>query len=125
MSPRDRILARRARFIAAAVAASGVVACGSSESSTPEPQVCLSPAYDAGPDLGAEAAVCLSPALDSSVSDSSASDATRDALADTASDTAPTPCLDVVPDTGVDAELDTFDAEPAPCLKVAPDAAKD
>ena len=112
MSPRDRILARRAKFIAAAVAASGAIACGSSGDTTPEPQVCLSPVMDAGPDLGAEAAACLSAPADTGSSDG-------------AVDTAPVPCLDVAPDTGVDASQDTFDAEPTPCLKVAPDASSD
>jgi hypothetical protein len=43
-SPRDAILARRARFIAAALAGVGIGAC-SGESS---PQVCLAPIGDSG-----------------------------------------------------------------------------
>jgi len=55
--PRKLILARRAKFIAAAFAGAGLVAC------TKEPRVCLSieqVPQDAGP-ADAEPQVCLSP----------------------------------------------------------------
>lgn len=114
MSPRDRILARRAKFIAAALAASGAVACGNVEDDT-------TPAADAGADLGVEAAACLSAPIDGSVWDTGP--------APCLSDTGPTPCLepplDAGEDVSADAGEDTFDAEPAPCLKVAPDSGFD
>lgn len=107
MSPRDRILQRRAKFVAAALA-STAVACSSSSTSNPE--VCLEPAFDSGSDTGtpdAQPEVCLSPALDSSVSDS---------------DTGPMPCLDPAVDTGV---MDAQDTGPEPCLKMPLDSGSD
>jgi hypothetical protein len=63
--PKQSILARRARFIAAAVASAGLVACGGQEA---RPQVCLSQPPQAPPDAGAVEGettpppqVCLSP----------------------------------------------------------------
>jgi hypothetical protein len=101
MSPRDRILARRAKFVAAALASAGAIGCSSTAA------VCLEPAIDAGSDGKPDTSTtdtapnpCLTPALDSSVED--------------AGDTAPMPCLDPAPeDTGVD-------TGPAPCLKMPP-----
>lgn len=98
MSPRDRILARRAKFLAAALAASGTVACAQVEE---EPKTKDGGADTAAPDAPEP---CLSAPIDSG-----------------GVDTAPVPCLDVAPDAGTD----TFDAEPAPCLKVAPDSGTD
>jgi hypothetical protein len=105
MSPRDRILQRRAKFVAAALA-STAVACSSAE-----PSVCLEPAIDASGDTAkadtsvsdAQPEACLTPALDSAVTDSSTGDSM---------DTGPMPCLDVDPDAG--------DTGPAPCLKMPP-----
>jgi len=103
MSPRDRILARRAKFLAAATAASVSVACSSAEACLKYPssrddagvdaQVCLEPQYDAGPDTRADTAPmpCLSMVADSGSSD--ASD-TNDSASDTSvADTFPMPCL--------------------------------
>lgn len=88
MSPRDRILARRAKFVAAALAGVGVVGCSSA-------QVCLEPSIsDAGTDTSKPQTSttdtgtpnpCLSIAVDTGTGDA-------DASVDTA-DTEPTPCL--------------------------------
>jgi hypothetical protein len=90
------ILARRARFLAAAVAGVAVSACGGE--STTEPKPCLEPAFDASTDADADAepGPCLSaPAPDAS----------------------PEPCLGA---RQPDAEAE---AEAAPCLDIpAPDA---
>lgn len=63
MSPRDRILARRAKFMAAAIV--GIAGCSSESTTTSTPQACLKIAPDAALDA-ADAAdtkpqVCLSP----------------------------------------------------------------
>lgn len=124
MSPRDRILSRRARFIAAALAATSagsLAACGGKTDEEPAadtgPSACLSDAaaclgvaYDGGVDTGPS--VCLEPALDTGVGPGDA----------TGVDTGPTPCLDVAIDSGTDAADDTG---PSPCLKVAPDTGSD
>lgn len=104
MSSREKILARRAKFIAAAVASAGAIACSSESSSGPT--VCLEPTIDAGRDVGDTMPMpCLDPVVDTGVSDTT--------------DTGPTPCLTPVEDTGAgDAEQDTG---PAPCLKMALD----
>jgi hypothetical protein len=66
---RDRILARRARFMAAAIV--GIAGCSSSE--TGSPQVCLKTAPDAAMDAGeAEPQPCLfAGPEDTSITDSS------------------------------------------------------
>jgi hypothetical protein len=101
MSPRDRILARRAKFLAAAAAATVSAACSSSA----EP--CLRPLNDTGvADANADTAdtrpqACLSPELDTSVADST--DASDTSVTDTGStDTGPMPCLIPAADTGGD-----------------------
>jgi hypothetical protein len=68
---KQRILSRRAKFVAAAIAASGLAACGGEVSgpipdasaadapkdqSVDAPQVCLSAPFDAGQDAPADAA---------------------------------------------------------------------
>jgi hypothetical protein len=105
MSSREKILARRAKFIAAAVASAGAIACSSESSTTPGPQVCLEPAIDASADT--RPMPCLDPVVDTGVSDSA--------------DTAPMPCLTPLNDTGVEdtgAEDTDPDAAPTPCLKM-------
>jgi hypothetical protein len=91
--PKSKILARRAKFLAAAAAASGIVACSSEDAKAPQPQPCLTPVADTGGDVS-----------DTAVSDSSTED------------TAPMPCLDVAADSGADAE----DTMPMPCLAPPP-----
>lgn len=109
MSPRDRILARRAKFIAAALAASGAASlagCGQVEEE-PRVDAAVESGTDTGPQpcLTTDAEVCLSAPLDTGV------------------DTGPTPCLEPPLDSGID-DGDA-DAEPAPCLKMAPDSSFD
>jgi hypothetical protein len=73
------IFARRARFVAAALAGVAVAACSDGGTGTPQP--CLEPQLDAGDDGDAEPQVCLAPPLeDSSTPD--ASDASTDTGAD-------------------------------------------
>lgn len=94
MSSRDKILARRASFIAASV--TSLTGCSSSDP-TPQADVgvdardtgaqpCLS--ADVSFDTGAEP--CLSPPFDSSADDTSVADDT--ATTDTGVDTGPMPC---------------------------------
>lgn len=105
MSLRDRILARRAKFVAAALASAGTIGCSSTASvclepaidasgtdtnksdTTTRPEACLTPALDTGPEP------CLEPPLDSGTADSTVSD-TRDP------DTGPAPCLKMPPPDG-------------------------
>lgn len=102
MSSRDKILARRARFVAAAMTGMGVIGCASKS------EACLSiVATDSGPTDASDTSttdtkqpeVCLSAPFDSGSSDSavdSASDATTDGA-----DSFPMPCLSPPPgDTG-------------------------
>ncbi len=98
MSPRDRILARRAKFVAAALAGAGAIGCSSTAS------VCLEPAFDGGTDTskpdgsttdtGTDTGptACLSPELDTGPLDSGTTDSTLD--------TGPMPCLSPPEDTG-------------------------
>jgi hypothetical protein len=95
---RRLILARRARFVAAALTGLTAAMCGGTEDEA-NPRPCLDVAQDGGTPQP-----CLS----------------------TVEDAAPQPCLDVVPDAGDgggDAGEDAGDADagPQPCLKVAPD----
>lgn len=115
---RTKILARRAKFVAAAVASAGLVGCGSQAAvclslvadsgsedgsvSDTRPQPCLDPVVDSGaPDATPE--VCLSPVLDTGVetaADSTTDSTARDAdssVTDAAEDTAPMPCLSPPP----------------------------
>lgn len=94
MSPRDRILARRAKFIAAALATSGTVACAQVEeepqptdaSTVSDAQACLSAPIDTGVDTAP--VPCLDVAADTGVEDTF--------------DAEPAPCLKVAPDSGTD-----------------------
>lgn len=77
---KKRILSRRAKFIAAALAASGIAACGGGvqgpsdaaadaprDTALDGPQGCLSPPFDAGGDTGPQP--CLEPPLDAGSQD--------------------------------------------------------
>jgi hypothetical protein len=112
---RKTILARRARFVAAALTGIGVAGGTAACSSEPEAQACLSMVADTGGDDATEAAVCLS--VDASPPDT---------------DTDAAVCLTMSPpdadaDVADDASdaFDGADTEPTPCLKMAPDAADD
>lgn len=102
--PRARILARRAKYVALALAGAGLTACGSTS------EVCLSivapdaadEAGDGGDADAAEAQVCLSPVMDTG--------------ADGDADATPQPCLDPIFDAG------DADTTPQPCLDIALDA---
>lgn len=103
---KKRILARRAKFVAAAVASMGAIGCSSSD---PTPQADASPGTISQPDAClsdsrfGEPEVCLSPPLDTG-----------------AADTAPMPCLDPAPEDTGTADTDPTDTGPAPCLKMPP-----
>jgi hypothetical protein len=110
---KQSILARRARFVAAALASAGIAAlaaqgCGGKSDADgsgvsqdagsdgdAEPRACLAPPYDAGADTGPQP--CLDPPYDAG------------------SDSDPQPCLFAPFDAGSDA-----DAEPQPCLAPPP-----
>jgi hypothetical protein len=82
------ILARRARFVAAALA--GVaIACGGSTTDDANPEPCLGPQYqpprDAGGDADAQPQPCLEPPIQ------------EDAGADADADAEPQPCLSPLP----------------------------
>ena len=95
--PKHVILARRAKFVAAAVASAGLVTACSSHA-----EACLSLAQN----------------------DTGAVDGTADGSStDTGStDTGPTPCLTPVEDTGTRDASDGGDTGPTPCLDVAIDS---
>ena len=114
MSPKETILKRRARFVAAALTSAGLAGCGDGPTNPGShaadsgvvdgakdsvatdsgledtPTVCLSAPFDSGsPDTGSpdtEPTVCLSAPFDSGTAD------TFDATVD-AADTGPVPCL--------------------------------
>lgn len=105
MSSRDKILARRTKFIAAAVCGLSVASCGS------QAEVCLSIAAedsgdgDASKDASADTRdtglpeACLSPPYDSGPGDTTVGDTTTidsaddTAITDAEKDTGPMPCL--------------------------------
>lgn len=119
MSPRDRILARRAKFMAAAM--TSLMGC-SDDAKMADPEPCLSVAYDAGPDDTARPQPCLT---DTGPSDTGAADTSTDSSVtdgDRDADTGPTPCLVPPLDTGVG---DATDTGPAPCLKMPFDSGTD
>ncbi len=93
------LLARRARFIAAAlasVAATGTVVVAGTEGCGGD-----SEQTDAG-----QPEPCLAPIVDSGATDGGGQ-----------TDTGPQPCLKIAPDAGPDAKKDA-DAEPQPCLSL-------
>lgn len=118
------ILARRARFVAAALtglgaAAASMAACGDGVDVP-------TPTADSATDGATEASVCLS--IDAALPDGATDAAVcltmtpPDADADVAAEA--TVCLSLPAPDAADA-ADETDAEPAPCLKIAPDAADD
>ena len=105
---RRKILARRARFVAAAVVSMGVAACEKKpEPVTTSPQPCLSVMAvpsDAGPVPEATDSSTATDASDApDATDADASESSADAKPDTPK---PMPCLKIAP--------------PHPCLKIAP-----
>jgi hypothetical protein len=93
--PKRAILARRARFVAAAIAGVTVSACGG-QTTDPSPQPCLEPSIDAG-DAADDSAPepCLGmPAPDAEP---------EPCLSAPAPDAEPAPCLDVEPPDAGDA----------------------
>lgn len=125
MSPKDTILARRARFVAAAVATFAGCADGPQD---PGPATCLTPLSDTGvADASADTTdtgptVCLTAPLDSGVDTGSVDTGS----VDTGADTGPTVCLSAPLDTGLldtgsaDATTDAADTGPVPCLVPPP-----
>lgn len=122
MSPKDTVLARRARFVAAAVAA--IAGC-SEGPSDPGPTVCLTPVADTGVgDSTADASVDTGPVP--CLSDVGPPDT------GTTGDTGPTVCLSAPLDTGLldtglldadsasDTATDAADTGPVPCLVPPP-----
>ena len=76
--PKKAILARRKRFVAAAIASVGIAGCGSSTDSTTTPQACLKAAPDTGEvgdtgdaDTYVEPEACLSAPFDSGTPETS------------------------------------------------------
>ncbi len=98
--PKKTILARRAKFVAAAIAGAGFTSACASQAclDMPAPDATTDTAadtLDGGADADTGPTVCLSadaPPPDTATPDSDASD------------TGPVPCLDVVPDTGTDGD---------------------
>jgi len=103
---RKKILARRAKFVAAAVATIGI-ACG--KEPNPPPQPCLSEPYNPG---DAEPLPCLTPVV-ADPPDPPDSGAPTDASTPKDADTEPQPCLKVMPPR-------TDAGKPTACLKIAP-----
>lgn len=108
---KSKILARRARFIAAAIGSAGLIGCSGDDSSAPtvcltvdaaadtpadtNPGPCLTAPVDSSvSDAPAEAAVCLSAPFDSGV------DTTADGTSEAATDTGPSVCLSPALDGG-------------------------
>lgn len=117
MSEKDRddakaiVLARRAKFVAAAVAGVGI-ACGKTETTPPQP--CLSVAYvpDAAPQP------CLSPVA---VPPDAAADAgPTDAGPSDASVPIPVPCLSVILQKDAGPAPPSTKTAPMPCLSPPP-----
>jgi hypothetical protein len=108
MSSREKILARRAKFIAAAIASAGAISCSDNTTA----QVCLEPAVDAS-NADTRPMPCLDPAVDTGVAkDTSVTDTSTSSDTGSATDTAPNT------DTGGEDP----DAAPMPCLKMPPPA---
>jgi hypothetical protein len=96
---KSKILARRARFLAAAAASAGIVACSSADDGTPAPTDSGSAADTAASDTGTSSDTgpmpCLTPVAETGVLDSDTDSASDSSASDTASDTdtGPMPCL--------------------------------
>jgi hypothetical protein len=91
---RDRILARRAKFMAAAIV--GITGC-SSETSSGSPQPCLKFAPDSAIDAkdasDTQPQVCLIAEPPDSSSDTAITDTAADTADTSTTDTGPMPCL--------------------------------
>ncbi len=139
---KKRILARRAKFMSAAIASVGLTAtavlgiaaegCGGEvERTAPQgdggdtavdddmgPGVCLTQAFDTGSDDTGSPSACLTASFDSGPRDTEPRDAADATAGDTydgsVADTGPEPCLFAPVDSG-----------PAPCLRIAPDSGSD
>lgn len=103
MSSRERILARRAKFIAAAIASAGAIGCSDDTTA----QVCLEPMFDGGSDTGSADAnadtkpmPCLDPVVDTGVMDATDSGVSDTNNTDADPDTGPMPCLKMPPPDG-------------------------
>jgi hypothetical protein len=98
---KSKILARRARFLAAAAASAGIVACSSADDGTPTPAD--SGATDSAVDTSMSDTgpmPCLEPLEDTGVLDSGSDTFVPDSATDTGEkDTGPMPCLAPPPDT--------------------------
>lgn len=109
---KSKILARRAKFIAAAVTSAGLLGCGT------RAEVCLSMIADSGADGEASDDTisdtrpqpCLDPIVDTGVADTSVTD------------TGPWACLSPELDSGTDTDTGTDDADTGPwaCLSPPP-----
>jgi hypothetical protein len=111
---RKTILARRARFIAAAIASAGVAGCGGDAASS----ACLSTyvPQDGGSDVGADARPCNAPDVSHE-----AQMCLQPQPPDAAdADAGPQVCLSQPPPDAADE-----DTGPQVCLKIAPDASDD
>lgn len=101
---KSRILARRAKFVSAALT-TVLAACGSSTTEEPKD---TGTGTEVGADTGPVPCLDMPPpdtgVLDTASTDSSAADSggTRDSAGDADEDTGPTPCLKVPLDTGTD-----------------------
>ncbi|MGZ3423259.1 MAG: hypothetical protein ACXWUG_10735 [Polyangiales bacterium] len=93
---KSKILARRARFLAAAAASAGIVACSSADDGTPTPSdsggTDTGISTDTGMSTDTGPMPCLTPVEDTGVLDSG-TDSTTDSASDTGADTGPMPCL--------------------------------
>jgi hypothetical protein len=92
---RKKILARRARFLGAALTSMGIAGCG--DGTTTQPSVCLDIAVDGTVDTSDASDTSPQPCL----SDIGVRPDSTDDTTDTG-DTGPTVCLNVVPDSGTD-----------------------
>ncbi|MEO7096523.1 MAG: hypothetical protein ABI175_24910 [Polyangiales bacterium] len=102
---KKKILARRARFVAAALASAGVglAGCGGETSADPIKPGSDSGSLDAADVADTAPSVCLSPPLRDTDVDTANPDAGVDSTADAAEvepDTGPFPCLAPPPDDG-------------------------
>lgn len=93
---KNKILARRAKFIAAAVTSAGLLGCGS------KAEVCLSMVADTGGDGDTSPQPCLEPAIDTGVGD-----------------VAPEVCLSPAIDSGA-GDTSVTETGPEPCLAPPP-----
>jgi hypothetical protein len=130
---KSKILARRARFVAIAMASAGLSSatqgCGGTVDDPKDPVVtdsgpeaCLSPPLDASGDAVDEPLEpCLSPPADADMPEVQA--CLQPPPPDAEADVEPQPCLDPPMDAGFEACLSPeWDGGPAPCLSPPEDA---